>query len=246
MRNKLAFIMLAVTTAFPVAAQNWTPRDGGAHSASEGQRHRAARAEQRGQPRAPTANRGAAPDRVAQNRDERRDSRPGDSFRGRDARPNQAQSRDASPRNVRPGESSGRNAGEVRRVEQMQRARGASSYDNNRGRDYRRDNNDRGRWNNNWRNDQRYDWRNYRSSNRDRFRAPRYRAPRGYSYRRWAPGYRLQPFFYARSYWIVDPWQYRLPPAYGPYQWVRYYDDVLLVDITTGTVVDVIPDFFWN
>jgi Ni/Co efflux regulator RcnB len=150
----------------------------------------------------------------------------------------------------------------------MQRARGAAGYENNRGQDYRRDNNDRGRdyrrdnnnrgreyrwdtnsrgsWNNNWRNDRRYDWRNYRSSNRDRFRAPRYRAPRGYSYRRWAPGYRLQPFFYARNYWIVDPWQYRLPPAYGPYQWVRYYDDVLLVDITTGTVVDVIPDFFWN
>ena len=33
------------------------------------------------------------------------------------------------------------------------------------------------------------------------------------------------------SYWLNDPWQYRLPPAYGPYRWIRYYDDALLVDI---------------
>ena len=31
----------------------------------------------------------------------------------------------------------------------------------------------------------------------------------------------------------------------GPYRWVRYYDDVLLVDIYSGEVVDVIHDFFW-
>ena len=32
---------------------------------------------------------------------------------------------------------------------------------------------------------------------------------------------------------------------YGPYRWVRYYDDVLLVDVYSGEVVDVIYDFFW-
>ena len=32
---------------------------------------------------------------------------------------------------------------------------------------------------------------------------------------------------------------------HGPYRWVRYYDDVLLVDIYSGEVVDVIYDFFW-
>jgi hypothetical protein len=36
-----------------------------------------------------------------------------------------------------------------------------------------------------------------------------------------------------------------LPPAYGPYRWVRYYDDVLLVDIRSGYVVDMINNFFW-
>ena len=50
---------------------------------------------------------------------------------------------------------------------------------------------------------------------------------------------------YGNRYWINDPWQYRLPEAYGPYRWVRYYDDALLVDIYSGEVVDVMYDFFW-
>jgi hypothetical protein len=33
--------------------------------------------------------------------------------------------------------------------------------------------------------------------------------------------------------------------AYPGTRWVRYYDDVLLVDVYTGEVVDVIHDFFW-
>ncbi|MGB3928318.1 MAG: RcnB family protein, partial [Sphingobium sp.] len=49
----------------------------------------------------------------------------------------------------------------------------------------------------------------------------------------------------SNSYWINDPYQYRLPPSYGTLRWVRYYDDALLVDIRDGYVVDVIHDFFW-
>jgi hypothetical protein len=36
-----------------------------------------------------------------------------------------------------------------------------------------------------------------------------------------------------------------LPPVYGPYRWVRYWDDALLVDVRSGRVVDVIHNFFW-
>ena len=110
-------------------------------------------------------------------------------------------------------------------------------------RDDRRDN--RGNWNNGWRGDRRYDWQGYRSSNRNVYRLPRYYAPRGNAYRRYAPGYRIDPFFYGQRYWISDPWAYRLPPAYGSYRWVRYYDDVLLIDIRNGYVRDVINSFFW-
>jgi len=102
------------------------------------------------------------------------------------------------------------------------------------------------RWNREWRRDNRYDWYSYRSHNRDRFRLGRYYAPyRNYSYRRLGIGIYLDSLFFGSRYWIDDPWYYRLPPADGPYRWIRYYDDALLVDIYTGEVIDVIYDFFW-
>lgn len=112
--------------------------------------------------------------------------------------------------------------------------------DNRYGRDFRR-------WDNRgWRNDNRYDWHRYRSANRSIFSIGRYYAPyRSYSYSRLNIGFRLGSLFYSNRYWINDPWHYRLPPAYGPYRWVRYYDDALLVDIYTGEVVDVIHNLFW-
>jgi len=58
-------------------------------------------------------------------------------------------------------------------------------------------------------------------------------------------GFFLDSLFFQPRYFINDPFAYRLPDVYGPYRWVRYYDDVLLVDIYTGEVVDVINDFFW-
>jgi hypothetical protein len=111
------------------------------------------------------------------------------------------------------------------------------------------------RWNNgpqgrvgpDWRNDRRFDWRGYRDGHRDQYRLGRYVPPRGwsYGYRRFSAGFRIDPFFYASNYWISDPYAYRLPPVWGTYRWVRYYDDALLIDTATGMVVDAIPDFFW-
>ena len=102
-----------------------------------------------------------------------------------------------------------------------------------------------GNWSHNWRGDNRYDWRGYRDQNRDLFHIGRYYAPyRGYSYSRLGIGFSLDPVFWGSSYWIYDPWQYRLPAAYGPYHWVRYYGDVLLIDTRNGQVVDAIYDFF--
>lgn len=128
---------------------------------------------------------------------------------------------------------------------------GDNRWDGRRGpdRDWR---DDRGRgngsWNRGWRNDRRYDWQGWRNSNRNAYRLPRYYAPRGYAgqYRRWSPGYRIQPYFYGSNYWISDPWAYRLPPAYGGYRWVRYYDDVMLVDVRSGLIEDIIYSFFYR
>ncbi len=103
-----------------------------------------------------------------------------------------------------------------------------------------------GNWDRGWRNDRRYDWVGFRNQNRNFFRAGRYFPPvRGWGYRRLGIGFTLGAPFFANNFWINDPWAYRLPPAYGQLRWVRYFGDVLLVDIYTGQVVDVIPDFFW-
>lgn len=101
-------------------------------------------------------------------------------------------------------------------------------------------------WNRSWRNDNRYDWQRYRYSNRDIFRSPYY-APRGYGYgyNRLSIGGLLDQIFWGQNYWIADPYEYRLPAAPYGTQWVRYYNDVVLIDVYSGEVVDVIYDFFW-
>lgn len=103
------------------------------------------------------------------------------------------------------------------------------------------------RWDRGWRSDRRYDWNGWRDRNRQAYRLPRYYPPRGYGfgYQRFGIGVTLGSFLFAQNYWIGDPWAYRLPPAYGPYRWVRYYNDALLVDVETGEVVDAIHDIFW-
>jgi hypothetical protein len=100
-------------------------------------------------------------------------------------------------------------------------------------------------WSRDWRHDHRYDWRSYRNRYGSLFRLGRYYDPYGWNYRRFSIGFSLWPSYYGSNYWLNDPWQYRLPPAYGPYRWVRYYDDALLVNIYTGQVVDVLYNFFW-
>jgi Ni/Co efflux regulator RcnB len=104
----------------------------------------------------------------------------------------------------------------------------------------------RHRWDRNWRQDRRYDWQRYRYSNRHIFRpAPYYSPYRNYGYSRFSIGITLGRDFYSNRYWINDPWQYRLPQPYAGTRWVRYYNDVLLVDVFNGQVLDVIYDFFW-
>lgn len=78
------------------------------------------------------------------------------------------------------------------------------------------------------------------------FQVGRYYPPYGYSYgyNRFSIGVVLGSAFFGSNYWINDPYAYRLPAAYEPYRWVRYYDDVLLIDVRNGYVVDVIYDFF--
>jgi len=91
----------------------------------------------------------------------------------------------------------------------------------------------------------REDWRDYRRANRDVYRRPAYVGPRGYAYRPVTPGYRFAPIYYQSRYVIADPWRYRLPPARGANRWIRYGNDVVLVDIRSGRVLEIHNGFFW-
>ncbi|HTN13532.1 MAG TPA: RcnB family protein [Sphingomonadaceae bacterium] len=124
--------------------------------------------------------------------------------------------------------------------------RNGSYRDGNRNGSYSGRDRDHRNWDRKWRSDRRYDWRDYRTSHRHIYRVGRYYAPyRNYYYRPLSIGIFLDSLFYSNRYLISDPYYYRLPPAYGSYRWVRYYDDALLVDIYSGEVVDVIHGFFW-
>ena len=86
-------------------------------------------------------------------------------------------------------------------------------------------------------------WRDYRRDNRRLYSRGSWRSP--YAYRSFHPGARLGPGYYAPRYVIAEPWRYHLPRA-GRYQrWVRHYDDVLLINVRSGRVVDVIRGFYW-
>lgn len=105
-----------------------------------------------------------------------------------------------------------------------------------------------GGWNRGWRDDRHYDYRSYRVQNNIVFRLNPYYAPRGwgYGYRRFSPGFTLSTFLFDQDYWIDDPYAYRLPPVWGPYRWVRYYNDALLVDVRSGVIVDAVYGIFWQ
>jgi Ni/Co efflux regulator RcnB len=99
-------------------------------------------------------------------------------------------------------------------------------------------------WNTSWRQDHRYDWRNYRNRHRSHFHLGFYYDPFGWGYQTFSIGWRLWPNYYQQNYWI-DPGMYGLPYPPPGMQWVRYYNDALLVDTWSGQVVDVINGFFW-
>lgn len=78
-----------------------------------------------------------------------------------------------------------------------------------------------------------------------RYRAPiRYHYPQGYARYHWRTGYTLPSAFLISS-WHVDYRPYGLAaPPYGC-RWVRVDGDLLLVDLSSGHIVDVLYRFFY-
>jgi Ni/Co efflux regulator RcnB len=73
-----------------------------------------------------------------------------------------------------------------------------------------------------------------------------FRYPSGWAYRQWAVGAILPPLFLVHDYWYADWAALGLPPPQPGYEWVRYGPDLLLVDISTGQVVDVAYGVFYE
>ena len=257
-----------VLAAVPANAQDreWRGRGGGAEAAARAGGHERG-VTNRG-PGAWQRGRQAAEGQQAQQAPQQREwsGRRGDgdndrgSWRGRERAPSPVVAAPVAPAaneaRAQRGEWSGRNRDYTdaqRNRTYRDGARDGNWRDGSRDgnwRDGRRDasrwSNDARRWDRDWRRDNRYDWSRHRTTNRNVFRLGTYYSPyRNYSYRRVGIGFALDSLFFGSRYWISDPWQYRLPAVYGPYRWVRYFDDVLLVDTYTGEVVDVIYDFFW-
>lgn len=73
-----------------------------------------------------------------------------------------------------------------------------------------------------------------------------YVAPyRNWAYHRVRTGYQLRPAFYGPRYAISDYGYYRVR-APGRYQrWIRYGNDLLLVNVRTGRVLEVLPGRYY-
>ncbi len=76
-------------------------------------------------------------------------------------------------------------------------------------------------------------------------RAPAYRYPRGYSYRRWSINMMLPAIFLSSSYLFQDYGMIGVGPPPAGYYWVRYGPDLLLVNRRSRRVVDVIYGAFY-
>ena len=78
--------------------------------------------------------------------------------------------------------------------------------------------------------------------------APAWRLCRALSPLEYPPvtvGYRLQPAFYGSRYYISDYGSYNLRAPGRWQRWVRYGDDLLLVNVRTGRVLQVIHYRSW-
>lgn len=72
-------------------------------------------------------------------------------------------------------------------------------------------------------------------------RQARYAAPyRNWSYNRVRTGFQLRPAFYSNRYFVTDYSRRGLRHPGRAQQWIRYGDDLLLVNVRSGRVLQVL------
>lgn len=85
----------------------------------------------------------------------------------------------------------------------------------------------------------------YRPAHVKRIHISVFHYPRGYRYHRYVIG-RILPHIFLSNMYYYDNW-YGLgfgPPPHG-YRWVRYGPDLLLVNLRSGRIVDVVYGVFY-
>jgi len=85
----------------------------------------------------------------------------------------------------------------------------------------------------------------YRGHNFNRVRLAPFVYPAGWGYRRWAVGAVLPPLFLVPAYYYADWATLGLAAPEPGFQWVRYGPDLVLVNVTTGQIVDVVYGAFY-
>jgi Ni/Co efflux regulator RcnB len=78
-----------------------------------------------------------------------------------------------------------------------------------------------------------------------RYRIGAWRAPRGFSYRRFGIGERIPAVLLVADFFLTSYWLYGLEAPPPGYVWVRDGDDAVLVDRYTGEVIEVEYDVFY-
>lgn len=76
-------------------------------------------------------------------------------------------------------------------------------------------------------------------------RGPSFRYPPGFAYRAWTTGTILPSIFLTPSYFFDDYAPLGLGPPPAGYRWVRYGPDLLMVNIYTGRIADVVDGVFY-
>jgi Ni/Co efflux regulator RcnB len=94
--------------------------------------------------------------------------------------------------------------------------------------------------------------RHHGDRDRDRYRHPNrrhvaYVAPyRTWRYRPVTVGYQLQSVFFGPRYYVSDYSAFGLPYPGANRRWIRYGNDLLLVNVRTGRVLRVLPNrYYW-
>ena len=80
---------------------------------------------------------------------------------------------------------------------------------------------------------------------RPSIRGPRFLYPPGYGYRLWITGAILPGIFLSGSYFFGDYASLGLAPPPPGYRWVRYGPDLLLVNVLSGRIADVVEGVFY-